>query len=218
MISPPDTPVSETALACPICQEPIESDHKLTECGHEFHSTCLSAWGRVSATCPVCRAGIGNVEIEVTDVPVNLPRINFTVERNVVSMVSGMSLTWYILVFMIGSDMWYELVSLVCSFCGLSGALTNSLCLLSVYLVSWPLQVAGLVFTIYSDIGTRGPSDEKLILGALYYGVCCSMTLVGFWATYRLTQKLWQFDAMLREALDRGDEPVTINRNHNPIV
>lgn len=39
---------------CPICYEAL-TDSLLTECGHRFHTVCLSMWTERNTTCPLCR-------------------------------------------------------------------------------------------------------------------------------------------------------------------
>lgn len=50
------------APCCAVCMEPCDSRATAlthTPCAHTFHSTCLAAWARRSATCPICRTDLG---------------------------------------------------------------------------------------------------------------------------------------------------------------
>ena len=58
---PPDKPPEPEAL-CPICLcELSGSDYGTTQCGHSFHTECLSIWMIHDRrhTCPECRAHVG---------------------------------------------------------------------------------------------------------------------------------------------------------------
>jgi hypothetical protein len=43
---------------CSICQEPVECATRIRECGHCFHSDCISQWFTVNTRCPMCRYDI----------------------------------------------------------------------------------------------------------------------------------------------------------------
>ena len=46
---------------CPICYatgNPSDSDWTRTQCGHAFHTACLTAWTATNSTCPMCRTPI----------------------------------------------------------------------------------------------------------------------------------------------------------------
>jgi hypothetical protein len=40
---------------CSICLEDVVRGGIKTECGHEFHGTCLKRWLRTQFSCPYCR-------------------------------------------------------------------------------------------------------------------------------------------------------------------
>ena len=41
---------------CSICFEDIdESNKKILECGHTFHTDCINKWTKVNPICPYCR-------------------------------------------------------------------------------------------------------------------------------------------------------------------
>jgi len=40
---------------CPICLEPLEGQPQLLQCGHAFHSFCISRWLEARPQCPLCR-------------------------------------------------------------------------------------------------------------------------------------------------------------------
>ncbi|KAI8339091.1 hypothetical protein BC941DRAFT_422064 [Chlamydoabsidia padenii] len=48
---------AETKLECTICQEPFGTFTEILQmpCQHEYHTTCISQWLHVNATCPICR-------------------------------------------------------------------------------------------------------------------------------------------------------------------
>jgi len=48
---------------CSICLDDLsDNKHKITECGHEFHSNCIISWLRSGNTsCPICRNDDGHV-------------------------------------------------------------------------------------------------------------------------------------------------------------
>jgi len=43
---------------CPICLGDLEGDTHTTECGHDFHTACISQWRQVNNTCPCCRGNL----------------------------------------------------------------------------------------------------------------------------------------------------------------
>lgn len=46
---------------CSICQEEFVSMQKfkkLTECGHEYHDTCINKWLKEEKRCPVCNKNV----------------------------------------------------------------------------------------------------------------------------------------------------------------
>lgn len=45
----------EDGYECPICYESDGSDWLKTECGHTFHTVCISRWWDESESCPCCR-------------------------------------------------------------------------------------------------------------------------------------------------------------------
>ncbi|ORZ26144.1 hypothetical protein BCR42DRAFT_401666 [Absidia repens] len=55
---------------CTICQEPFGASVEIIQmpCQHEYHSTCLSQWLYVNATCPICRCPASSI-IERTPPP-----------------------------------------------------------------------------------------------------------------------------------------------------
>jgi hypothetical protein len=41
---------------CSICMDALCTEHiTLTECGHFFHTNCLSKWNALNTSCPLCR-------------------------------------------------------------------------------------------------------------------------------------------------------------------
>lgn len=56
------TTKTQATQECTICIEKIQPncDIQFLPCSHTFHSECIKAWLRNSATCPVCRVEIDN--------------------------------------------------------------------------------------------------------------------------------------------------------------
>lgn len=53
--------VSDTELACAICQDQLLADQegrRLNACGHWFHRNCIDTWFQSNVHCPVCRHDI----------------------------------------------------------------------------------------------------------------------------------------------------------------
>lgn len=42
-------------MTCSICLEPLVSGTVSTNCGHNFHLTCIQEWTQVKPLCPMCR-------------------------------------------------------------------------------------------------------------------------------------------------------------------
>ena len=40
---------------CAVCQESMESGTRLRNCGHGFHTACITNWFSMNPRCPVCR-------------------------------------------------------------------------------------------------------------------------------------------------------------------
>ena len=43
---------------CSICQDTVETATRIRECGHYFHSECISQWFTMNTRCPMCRHDI----------------------------------------------------------------------------------------------------------------------------------------------------------------
>lgn len=43
-------------MECAICYEVMNNDVIKTECGHQYHASCIGTWFRSHTTCPTCRA------------------------------------------------------------------------------------------------------------------------------------------------------------------
>ena len=50
---------------CPICLNDLETDICKNTCGHLYHCTCISNWANRSDVCPVCRAPLNLVRINI---------------------------------------------------------------------------------------------------------------------------------------------------------
>lgn len=47
---------------CAICQETVECATRIRQCGHCFHSQCISQWFTMNPRCPVCRYDIRSLQ------------------------------------------------------------------------------------------------------------------------------------------------------------
>lgn len=56
-------------MECSICLEQIDERRILTtQCGHNFHISCLKKWLRMNDSCPVCRNDLIDIDfIEVDE-------------------------------------------------------------------------------------------------------------------------------------------------------
>ncbi|EAT43256.1 AAEL005288-PA [Aedes aegypti] len=54
-------PQAQCAPECSICMDPMTmmSSVRNLQCGHQFHSGCISNWLMNSSNCPLCRANVG---------------------------------------------------------------------------------------------------------------------------------------------------------------
>ena len=71
---------------CSICLEPLDSNKNfsVTECGHQFHTSCLSKCVVINGKCPLCRNQITDDKINLT--PSEIERIiNRTINRSIVN-------------------------------------------------------------------------------------------------------------------------------------
>ena len=54
-----DMSIPQALSSCAICQENIvDSASRIRQCGHTYHSSCLTSWLSMSVRCPVCRHDI----------------------------------------------------------------------------------------------------------------------------------------------------------------
>mmetsp|Transcript_44642 Transcript_44642/g.123731 ORF Transcript_44642/g.123731 Transcript_44642/m.123731 type:complete len:240 (-) Transcript_44642:156-875(-) len=58
LLCPADAP---RGTACSVCLEPLASGCAKLPCGHFFHQDCALPWLALRGTCPMCRAGLGQV-------------------------------------------------------------------------------------------------------------------------------------------------------------
>ena len=83
-IAQPDfnPPTSNLAIniddVCPICLDDLKTDIcRNTICGHLYHCNCISYWVNRSDACPVCRAPLDVVRVNINNFGKNtLNRIN----------------------------------------------------------------------------------------------------------------------------------------------
>jgi hypothetical protein len=71
---------------CPICLEHLNNnnDFCVTECGHQFHTSCLLKSAKINGKCPLCRHPV--LEDSVTMTSVDIERIiNRTINRSIVN-------------------------------------------------------------------------------------------------------------------------------------
>ena len=71
---------------CPICLEPLDknSNFCVTECGHQFHTSCLCKSVKINGKCPLCRTPVIENVIGLT--PTDIERIiNRTINRSIVN-------------------------------------------------------------------------------------------------------------------------------------
>ena len=50
---------------CPVCMVAFDRDSRntvTTECGHQFHYTCLFKWNQDNSNCPMCRHDFEDIE------------------------------------------------------------------------------------------------------------------------------------------------------------
>ena len=54
-----DMSIPQALSSCAICQDNIvDSASRIRQCGHVYHSSCLTSWLSMSVRCPVCRHDI----------------------------------------------------------------------------------------------------------------------------------------------------------------
>ena len=54
-----DMSIPSTQMQCAICQDNImHTASRIRQCGHTYHSDCLTSWLSMSVRCPVCRHDI----------------------------------------------------------------------------------------------------------------------------------------------------------------
>lgn len=212
-ISPPATPGSDVD-PCPICQEPLAMrDQRITECGHAFHADCLTIWFDTAATCPICRTVIPSVPSPLS--VLTAPQIDFVAERNIVSLFAGIGFVWYVLAFMDGSCRWFEILSIVYNSFGMIGAMRHNLCLLYIYLTSWPFQ-AGILAMQYKDGAfgiprnntATGDERDPGVFTTLYLLCFGFFGVIGFVATYRMVSRLRKYQIALDAYSRHLDLPV----------
>jgi len=71
---------------CSICLEPLDSEKNfsVTECGHQFHASCLGKCLVINGKCPLCRHQITEDKINLTSVEIERI-INRTINRSIVN-------------------------------------------------------------------------------------------------------------------------------------
>jgi hypothetical protein len=73
-----------------------ENPVQLIACGHTFGAVCIAKWAQTSRTCPLCRAGLKEVEKDFTETPIGQFDYSFRFEA---PEVRGLSYTedssWY---------------------------------------------------------------------------------------------------------------------------
>jgi len=77
--NPPDSNLAiNIDDVCPICLDDLETDIcRNTNCGHLYHCNCISYWVNRSNACPVCRAPLDLVRVNINNFGKNtLKRIN----------------------------------------------------------------------------------------------------------------------------------------------
>jgi hypothetical protein len=86
---------------CPVCMVAFDENPRntvTTECGHQFHYTCLFNWNKDNSNCPLCRHGFQDIEPAQAPAQANvyqLPTMNDFEVRDLVEPVElyGMRLT-----------------------------------------------------------------------------------------------------------------------------
>ena len=62
---------------CPICLDDLKTDICRNICGHVYHCNCISYWVNKSDACPICRAPLDLVRVNINNFGKNtLNRIN----------------------------------------------------------------------------------------------------------------------------------------------
>lgn len=86
---------------CPVCMVAFDENPRntvTTECGHQFHYTCLFKWNQDNSSCPLCRHDFQDIEPATAPAPANvyqLPTMNDFEVRDLVEPAEsyGMRLT-----------------------------------------------------------------------------------------------------------------------------
>ena len=71
---------------CSICLEPLDpnKNFSITECGHQFHTSCLSKCLSINGKCPLCRNQITDNRINLTSSAIERI-INRTINRSILN-------------------------------------------------------------------------------------------------------------------------------------
>lgn len=71
---------------CSICLEPLDpnKNFSITECGHQFHTSCLSKCLSINGKCPLCRNQITDNKINITSSAIERI-INRTINRSILN-------------------------------------------------------------------------------------------------------------------------------------
>ena len=67
---------------CSICLNNLEIDICRNTCGHLYHCNCINTWANISNTCPVCRAPLNLVQI-------NINHFGKKIKRNKIKLINN---------------------------------------------------------------------------------------------------------------------------------